>query len=181
VHKLFYFSVNLSDTRLHENRPFLAFLSVLQGCTTFLKATSYMVQRPDFSIIRGQVLLESTAVLQDDSGVPYHFYLSPGWRVQLYGDYVRPYGSFRWLAQPDLRNAYLTQKPKPLPFQIGYGFRHAPSNLLFATRVKQVGTARHDGDRHVSWLRVPINEEYRPREDNDRALNAQGTPGRSSS
>jgi hypothetical protein len=135
VHKLFYFSVNLSNPRLQENRPFLSFLSRLHGSTTFLKATSYMIHKPQFSIIREQVLAESAAVLQDDSGVPYHFYLSPGWRVQLYGEYVRPYGSFRWLEQPDLRNAYLTQKPRPLPFRIGYGFRNIPSNLLFATRM----------------------------------------------
>jgi hypothetical protein len=135
VHKLFYFSVNLSDTRLRENQPFLTFLSTLQGSTTFLKATSYMIHKPEFSIIREHVLSESDAVLQDDSGVPYRFYLSPSWRVQLYGEYVRPYGSFRWLAQPDLRNAYLMQKPRPLPFQIGYGFGAVPSNLLFASRV----------------------------------------------
>jgi hypothetical protein len=135
VHKLFYFSVNLSDERLKEDQPFLTFLSTLQGSTTFLKATSYMIHKPEFSIIREHVLSESSAVLQDDSGVPYHYYLSPEWRVQLYGDYVRPYGSFRWLEQPDLRNAYLTQKPKPLPFQIGYGFKVVRSNLLFATRI----------------------------------------------
>ena len=136
VHKLFYFSVNLSNTRLQENRPFLSFLSRLQGSTTFLKATSYMIHKPEFSIIREHVLSESAAVLQDDSGVPYHFYLSPSWRVQLYGEYVRPYGSFRWLEQPDLRNAYLTQKPRLLPFRMGYGFKAVPSNLLFATRMK---------------------------------------------
>jgi hypothetical protein len=136
VHKLFYFSVNLSNPRLQENPPFLGFLSRLQGCATFLKATSYMLHYPGFSIIRDHVLSESTAVLQDDSGIPYHFYLSPGWRVQLYGEYVRPYGSFRWLEQPDLRKAYLTLNPKPLPFRIGYGFRAVPSNLLFATRMK---------------------------------------------
>jgi hypothetical protein len=135
IHKLFYFSVNLSDTRLQQDRPFLTFLSRLQGATTFLKATSYMIHDPEFSIMRERVLRESAAVLQDDSGVPYHFYLSPNWRVQLYGEYVRPYGSFRWLEQPDLRNAYLTQKPTPLPFRIGYGFRDVPSNLLFATRM----------------------------------------------
>ena len=128
--------MNLSDTRLQEDRPFVSFLSRLQGSTTFLKATSYMIHDPEFSIIREHVLAESAAVLQDDSGVPYHFYVSPGWRVQLYGEYVRPYGSFRWLEQPDLRNAYLTQKPRPLPFRIGYGFRAFPSNLLFATRMK---------------------------------------------
>ena len=43
VHKLFYFSVNLSNTHLQINPAFLAFLSRLQGATTFLKATSYMV------------------------------------------------------------------------------------------------------------------------------------------
>jgi len=82
------------------------------------------------------VASESTAVPQDDSGVPYHFYVSPGWRVQLYGEYVRPYGGFRWLEQPDLRNAYLAQKPKPLSFRLGYGFGVVPSNLLFATKIK---------------------------------------------
>jgi hypothetical protein len=136
VHKLFYFSVNLSDERLQEDQPFLTFLCGLQGSTAFLKATSYMMHKPEFSIIRGRVLSESAAVLQDDSGVPYHFYLSPSWRVQLYGEYVQPYGSFRYLVQPDLRNAYLTQNRRPLPFRIGYGFRDVPSNLLFATRTK---------------------------------------------
>jgi hypothetical protein len=44
-------------------------------------------------------------------------------------------GSFRWLEKPDLRNVYMTQKPKPLPFRIGYGFGDVPSNLLFAARM----------------------------------------------
>jgi hypothetical protein len=136
VHKMFYFSVNLSDERLQLNQPFLKFLSHLQGCTTFLKATSYMLHNPGFSKIRDQVLAVSNAILQDDSGIPYHFYQSPTWRVQLYGEYVHPYGSFRFMLEPDLRKAYLEEKVRPLPFRIGYGFRDVPSNLLFATRVK---------------------------------------------
>ena len=135
VHKLFYFSVNLSDDRLKEDPQFLSFLTQLQGTTTFLKATSYMMHEPGFSTIRQQVLVRSGAVLQDDSGVPYHFYAAQNWQVQLYGEYVRPYGSFRWLEQQDLRNAYLTLGPKPLPFRIGYGFKAVPSNLQFATRM----------------------------------------------
>jgi hypothetical protein len=136
VHRLLYFSVNLSDTRLQENPPFRSFLSRLQGTTTFLKATSYMLHKPEFSIIREHVLSNSAAVLQDDSGIPFHFYNSPSWRVQLYGEYVRPYGSFRWLEQPDLRQAYLTLRPKSLTFRIGYGYGRVPSNLLFASRMK---------------------------------------------
>jgi hypothetical protein len=135
VHKLFYFSVNLSDEWLRENEPFRSFLSKLQGTTTFLKATSYMIHKPEFSIIRDHVLSNSIAVLQDDSGVPFHFFISSVWQVQLYGEYSRPYGSFRWLEQPDMREAYLKSGPKPLPFRIGYGYSKAPSNLQLASRV----------------------------------------------
>lgn len=136
VHKLFYFSVNLSDAWLRDNQPFLGFLSRLHGTTTFLKATSYMVHKPEFSMIREHVLANSVAVLQDDSGVPYRFYAPPVWRVQLYGEYDRPYGSFRWLEQPDLREAYLKSGTKPLSFRIGYGYSKAPSNLQLARRVQ---------------------------------------------
>jgi hypothetical protein len=133
-HKLYYFSTNLADTRLRQNKGFLAFLSELKGVTSYFKATSYMTHKPEFSEIRDQVLAKSVAVLQDDSGIPYHFFDAQPWQVQLYGDYVRPYGSFRWLEQPDLKKAYTATGTKPLDFQIGYGFRRMPSNLLFATK-----------------------------------------------
>ena len=76
----------------------------------------------------------SGAVLQDDSGIPYHFFTGGAWRVQLYGDYQRPYGSFRWLEQKDLRTAYREPGVKRLPMNIGYGFRRITSNMLLAER-----------------------------------------------
>lgn len=133
IHKLFYFSVNLSDDRLRENQAFLSFLTGLKGTTTFLKATSYMTHKEEFSMIRERILSDSLAVLQDDSGIPYHFLATARWRVQLYGDYVRPYGSFRWYEQADLKKAYQTSGPKALGFRIGYGYGRVPSNLQLAT------------------------------------------------
>jgi hypothetical protein len=133
LHKLFYFSVNLADDHLKEDPQFLTFVSKLKGMTTYFKATSYMTHRPEFSLIRDSVLANSAAVLQDDSGIPYKYFAKP-WQVQLYGSYSRPYGSFRWLEQPDLRKAYETTGPKPLNFKIGYGFSKAPSNLLLAVK-----------------------------------------------
>ena len=130
--KLFYFSVNLSNERLSEDKPFLTFLEGLRGMTTFFKATSYMPHEPAFSIIRERVLANSSVILQDDSGVPYRLFDRARWQVQLYGDYTRPYGSFRWLEQPDLRKAYESAGAKPLGFRIGYGFSRVPSNLLLA-------------------------------------------------
>ena len=125
AHKLYYFSTNLADQRLKQNQGFLAFLSHMKGTTTYFKATSYMTHKPEFSEIRDQVLARSVAVLQDDSGIPYRYFDGRPWHVQLYGNYQRPYGSFRWLEQKDLKKAYSTTGPKPLDFQIGYGFRRA--------------------------------------------------------
>jgi len=92
-----------------------------------------MTHKPEFSEIRDQVLARSVAVLQDDSGIPYKYFDARQWQVHLFGDYERPYGSFRWLDQKDLKKAYSTSA-KPLNFQIGYGFRRIPSNLLFAQK-----------------------------------------------
>jgi len=134
MHRLFYFSVNLSDARLRDNRPFLAFLARREGMVSFFKATSYMTHKPEFSVIREQVLAHSAAVLQDDSGIPYRFFNQAAWQVRLYGGYDRPYGSFRWLQQPDLRQAYAAPGARALDFRIGYGFSRAPSNLQLASR-----------------------------------------------
>ena len=135
LHRLSYFSLNLADDHLSQNKGFLAYLGSLPGgVTSYFKATSYMTHHAEFSVIRDQVLARSTAILQDDSGIPYRYFRDQPWHVQLYGDYNRPYGSFRWLEQPDLRKAYGEPDRKPLPFQIGYGFRRIPSNLLFANK-----------------------------------------------
>jgi hypothetical protein len=143
VHKLYYFSVNLSDARLRENKPFLAYLSRLKGTTTLLKATSYMTHRPEFSLIRDVMLANSAAILQDDSGIPYRWFQPNLWTMQLYGNYDHPYGSFRWLEQPDLRKAYNAQGPKPLSMRIGYGYSKIASNLLLARRASAVASTSH--------------------------------------
>lgn len=138
THKLVYLSTNLSDARLRENQAFQQLVSEMSGMTTYLKATSYMTHRDNYSIIRQLVLGESAAVLQDDSGIPYRFFDAAVWRAQLYGAYTRPYGGFRRYEQPDLRSAYESQSAKPLGFRIGYGFARIPSNLQLALRVGAV-------------------------------------------
>jgi hypothetical protein len=133
THKLFYFSVNLSNERLKEDAAFITYMGTLKGSTTMLKATSYMTHKGTFSMIRDQILAISGAVLQDDSGIPFHYFQSADWKVQLYGAYTRPYGSFKWLAQPDLKKAF-DEGAKPLPIRIGYGYSKVESNLLLARR-----------------------------------------------
>lgn len=134
-HQLYYFSVNLANDRLTENKPFQSYIQTLKGATTMFKSTSYMLHRREFSLIRNLVLENSAAVLQDDSGIPYRLFEADLWKVQLYGDYDRPYGSFKWMEQVDLRNAYKQPGTKPLPMHVGYGYKKITSNLLLARRL----------------------------------------------
>jgi hypothetical protein len=135
VHRLFYFSLNLADDHLKDNKGFPAFVPQLGGMTTYFKATSYMTHRPEFSVIRNLVLTGSQAVLQDDSGLPFKLYTDPPWKVQLYGNYHKPIRPFLWLEQKDLRAAYQAGSAKELNFHIGYGVAQLPSNLQLATKL----------------------------------------------
>jgi hypothetical protein len=135
IHRLNYLSLNLDNNHLKGNAGFLAYVKAMPVHTTLLKATSYMTHHDEFSTIRGLVIDYSAAVFQDDSGVPYHFFEPGRWTVQLYGEYTKPYGSFAWLEQPDLRKAYLAGGVKPLSLRLGYGFGKVTSNLLLAKRV----------------------------------------------
>ncbi|HEV2200465.1 MAG TPA: hypothetical protein VGR73_11650 [Bryobacteraceae bacterium] len=141
--RLYYFTVNLNDKRLGANTGFQTYVTQLGTVKTLLKATSYMTHRPEFSVIRNRILAQSEAILQDDSGIPYKFFDPAVWQVRLFGEYERPYGSFRWLEQPTLRQAYQAPGVEPLPFHIGYGFSRIPSNLLLARRSNTAARARN--------------------------------------
>jgi hypothetical protein len=142
VHQLYYFSLNLADDRLTENKPFQTYVQNLKPATTMFKSTSYMMHHKEFSLIRNLVLENSAAVLQDDSGIPYRMFDASQWKVQLYGDYDRPYGSFGYMEQVDLRAAYRQPGIKPLPMHIGYGYRKITSNLLLAQRMTAAAQAK---------------------------------------
>jgi len=135
IHRLYYFSLNLDNKHLGGNKGFTQYVNDMPVHTTLLKATSYMTHHEEFSTIRELVVDRSEAIFQDDSGIPYHLFTRDRWNVQLYGEYTKPYGSFGWLEQPDLRQAYLTGSVKPLSLRLGYGFGKVTSNLLLAKRL----------------------------------------------
>jgi len=132
--RLYYFSLNLADNRYGANVGFQTFVTELGRVKTLLKSTSYMTHHPEFSIIRNEILAQTDELLQDDSGIPYKYLTTPDWKVRLFGDYEKPYGSFGYMVQPALRSAY-KEHAEPLPFRIGYGFSRVPSNLLLAHHV----------------------------------------------
>jgi hypothetical protein len=134
VHTLTYFSLNLANEKYTDNAAFHRHLEKLGPMCAMFKSTSYMPHRPQFELIRGQVLKLASAVVQDDSGIPYRFF-EPDWEVKLYGHYEQPYGSFRYLKQDDLREAFTRREQVgELPFSIGYGFGRMKSNLIVARK-----------------------------------------------
>jgi hypothetical protein len=135
LHTLAYFSLNLRNERYQHNLAFHRHLERLAPMSAMFKSTSYMPHKKEFDIIRNQVLTRASAVVQDDSGIPYRFYDASAWQVKLYGHYDQPYGSFRFLKQEDLRLAFAEpERVSDLPFSIGYGFGRMKSNLLVAAK-----------------------------------------------
>jgi hypothetical protein len=135
VKHLTYISVNLSNESFKRNAEFRAFMEQLKPMSTFFKSASYLPHSENFSLIRQQVLAKSDAIAQDDTGVPFRFFDSNKWNVMLYGKYTQPYGTFRYRKQSDLKVAFdKGENVKNLGFFIGYGYGHAPSNLLVARR-----------------------------------------------
>lgn len=103
------------------------------GC--FLKAASYLMHHSGFSKMRDFIINNASAVVEDDSGIPYR-YFTENFDVTLYGIYKRPLADFGLECyQTDLQTVYNANAATihPLPFRIGY---NTPSNWLAARRKK---------------------------------------------
>lgn len=129
-----YLSLNAANAGLERQTGSRDVLSRMRPCVTLIKSASYLLFSPEFSEMRRLILMQSVAILQEDSGMPYRFFDSTAWRVQLFGVYHQPIPLFRSKYQADLWQAYRTYPVKPLPFNIGYHTVPGRSNLLWAVR-----------------------------------------------
>jgi hypothetical protein len=136
VKTLYYFSYDLSDENLQKHPRVLKFAEKMGTQSTLLKAASYLLHRPEFTIMRQYVLKNSQLILQDDSGVPYKRLEPSAWTIELFGNYSKTIDLFTHKYQADLKSAYEAQKPKhPLPFRIGYNLVHSEANMMLARRI----------------------------------------------
>ncbi len=132
--KLYYFSTDLAKG-LETDPRFLRFLERFPPPDTFVKSGSFLLHWRMCDRLRGFILERSQNVLQDDTGVPYRYYVKGGWNVRLYGEYAMPDPPFRRQYQKDLAGAFEEPgKVKPLGFSLGYGARRRPTTLIFASR-----------------------------------------------
>jgi hypothetical protein len=134
AHVLLYFQADLGDDGLHSNPGYTQLMHRLSPGITYLKAASYLLYDDYFSSIRDAILAESAGVVEDDSGIPLHFFKPSEWNVSVYGNYTGPIAIFKDKYQPDLTQFYATNPHPPLTFGSGYKFVAANSSLLVARK-----------------------------------------------
>ena len=134
-----YFSCDLENRAFKADSPLHSFLAGLERPTTFVKAGSYLLHWDNFSTLRSLILDRSLYVLEDDTAIPYRFFVSGGWGIMLFGRYATPVKDFTNVEQLDLRAAYEDPETKvrPLPFRFGYRWRTQVDNLLLAERPRK--------------------------------------------
>jgi hypothetical protein len=83
VRQLSYFSLNLQDSRLRRKPGTMKYLASLPEADTLIKSASYLLHTPYFSFVRDTILSKSRTIVEDDSGIPFHFFDQPAWDVHL--------------------------------------------------------------------------------------------------
>ncbi len=133
---LYYFSLNAADGGLKSNKGFVTYLKNMGPINTYLKGASYLMHKNYFSIIRNTILNQSQHVIQDDSGIAFHYFTesSSKWNYTFYGQYLKPISLFSAFYQADLDSLYKKQGSKPIGFGIGYNFKDKNSNFMIASK-----------------------------------------------
>jgi hypothetical protein len=129
-----YVATDLSNAGLAARPAYIHWVKAAHPTATMLKSASYLLHRGSFSQVRSLILEQTTLVVQDDSGIPWHYFASDLWTPHLYGHYSHPIKLFANRVQSDLKSAYAKATPSPLPFAYGYNFQDGGNNLQRFTR-----------------------------------------------
>ena len=129
---LYYYRTDLSNGA--NNAAFFDFCRKHRGATALLKSASYLLHQPGFSRCRDFLLQNASAIVQDDSGIPYRDFAPKDWNVRLFGTYSGTEGIFAKHSQPELLSAYRSMVPAPLGFAFGYQWQADKGTLMIATK-----------------------------------------------
>lgn len=131
VKHMFYYSFDLSDNNPKLDHLF-KWVSTFGEHHAMLKAASYLNANSFFKKTRNYILSSSNMLVQDDSGIPYKYFVDGKWEVNLYGVYKRVLPIFRGNLQHDMVAAYKDSTKlvtKDLPFGIGYNTAYGETNI----------------------------------------------------
>jgi len=130
--KLYYFSMDLSDEALNKKTFSLMMDNYFKNQTCFLKAASYLLDRPQFKIMKELILSNCTEIVTGPSGMPYRDF-DETWDIKLFGSYIGPIRLFYDRRQEDMIEAYKNGNPEPIKFRFDY---HPTNSSLIVARKK---------------------------------------------
>jgi len=132
---IYYFTGNVADFSLRADSRYLSFVSRFGSVVTYLKSASYLMHTDDFQMIRSAILRQSTAVLQDDSGLPLSAF-DDSWDLRFYGRYTGVLEIFKSYYQPRLAEIYAAGggNVQNIDFGVGYKFEAGESALMLARK-----------------------------------------------
>jgi hypothetical protein len=134
---LTYLSCDISDKGFTLTPGVKKFIdkNVPSGCNSFVKSASYLLHYSSFGEIRNIILDKSKSLLQDDTGIPFKYFDTSTWSVNLYGVYDKPVSDFSEnLFQNDLNIAYKDSAyyKGPIDFSLGYHWGSGNQNQMFS-------------------------------------------------
>jgi hypothetical protein len=130
---LYYFTTDLANWAIKVNPNFMKFCEQQGMGVSLLKAASYLMHSDNFSQVRDYLLTHSKVILQEDSGIPYHYFAKDKWNIQFHGHYIGPINRFLKNGQLDLAKDANASHPAPLPFSFGYQWKPSQSAIMIAT------------------------------------------------
>lgn len=136
LRSVYYFKCDLGDAGIKANKGLGKYLQNMGPVHTYLKSASYLLHYRDFTTVRDIIFEKSDFIVQDDSGIAYHYFDKEKWKIQLYGKYAKPVVDFPHIKEPDLQEAYAKDSTiKDLPFELGYHWGTRANNMLKATKI----------------------------------------------
>lgn len=133
--KVIFVRADLSDGHFSSNAGLVRFLQSRTDYITMLKAASYLMFRRQFDDIRRLILAHSAVIVQDSSGIPYHYLKNPAWEIALFGMYRGSIPLFRTRSQPELARDFASAGGRRLDFLYGYtSLRTGSAHLVVARK-----------------------------------------------
>lgn len=139
---VYYFKYDVSNKLFNDTNIFYRYIDAhTQNSITYIKSASYLLHAGFMSNMRDLILRNSTAIIQDDTGIPYaHFEKAGEYETKLYGQYTRPVKDFPYLnLQKPLQEAFQRDSSHvgQLPFHLGYHWGSRKDIIIYAQRRKK--------------------------------------------
>lgn len=136
---VYYFKYDVSDKQFNDTTVFYKFIDKNSAnCITYIKSASYLLHANFMSNMRKLIIKNSTAVIQDDTGIPFkYFQEGDKFNIKLYGQYTKPVSDFPYLSlQKPLQEAFQKDSASvgKLPFHLGYHWGSKKDVIIYAKK-----------------------------------------------